>query len=715
MNKADNTAGTDTVFKNAQWIWHTDYNKPNVYLTFSDAINIKEISGVFKFYISVDTNYALYINDELAETGQYADFPEYKVYDELDITDRIIIGPNYFRIDCYHQGEDSSTHRCDIAGVIFRLSHNDETLLISSGNTDVMPFTQFSMGQTVEKVSGQLGYSFRYDSRNIPVATQNYKSSVVDKPVIFYPRPIEKLITGENAPSVLTVRGSFYDHVDENIARQMQYAALKFSEPNISQPLPSAEGLVINGTGADGTFAVIDLLKENTGFVSLDIDLPCDAQILIGWGEHLEDMRVRTYIGGRSFCASYFGRAGRNKFINPFLRLGLRYMQIHVYAPSFVLYYAGICPTIYPVTDKITFSCADNLHNKIYETSVYTLIMCMHEHYEDCPWREQALYSMDSRNQMLCGYYAFKEFRFVRASLKLMALSIRDDNMLELCAPARVSITIPSFTAIFLTQVYEYMQYSNDLEFAKELLPVLRRIADEFIRRIDAQIGLIACFQEARYWNFYEWQEGLSGSISGSITDEDITYDAPLNAFVSLGLRSFADILRAINMDKDAAYYDSKRLLLNKAVNKHFWNPDDGVYASYVKQDKIFHYCELTQSLIVISDICPEENIDAVLGALAGNKLISVTLSHSIFKYDALMRNPSRYARFVFNQIAEKWGYMLYNNATTFWETISGAADFGNAGSLCHGWSAIPIYFYFKYALGNDGDITGLYECKTDK
>lgn len=79
------------------------------------------------------------------------------------------------------------------------------------------------------------------------------------------------------------------------------------------------------------------------------------------------------------------------------------------------------------------------------------------------------------------------------------------------------------------------------------------------------------------------------------------------------------------------------------------------------------------------------------------------------------MRNPSRYARFVFNQIAEKWGYMLYNNATTFWETISGAADFGNAGSLCHGWSAIPIYFYFKYALGNDGDITGLYECKTDK
>ena len=43
---------------------------------------------------------------------------------------------------------------------------------------------------------------------------------------------------------------------------------------------------------------------------------------------------------------------------------------------------------------------------------------------------------------------------------------------------------------------------------------------------------------------------------------------------------------------------------------------------------------------------------------------------------------------------------MLYNGATSFWETIKGHADFGEAGSLCHGWSAIPIYFYQAYLLG---------------
>lgn len=36
---------------------------------------------------------------------------------------------------------------------------------------------------------------------------------------------------------------------------------------------------------------------------------------------------------------------------------------------------------------------------------------------------------------------------------------------------------------------------------------------------------------------------------------------------------------------------------------------------------------------------------------------------------------------------------MLDDGATTFWETELGADDFGGAGSLCHGWSAIPIYY----------------------
>jgi hypothetical protein len=37
---------------------------------------------------------------------------------------------------------------------------------------------------------------------------------------------------------------------------------------------------------------------------------------------------------------------------------------------------------------------------------------------------------------------------------------------------------------------------------------------------------------------------------------------------------------------------------------------------------------------------------------------------------------------------------MLEQGATSFWETAKGEADFSGAGSLCHGWSALPIYYY---------------------
>ena len=63
--------------------------------------------------------------------------------------------------------------------------------------------------------------------------------------------------------------------------------------------------------------------------------------------------------------------------------------------------------------------------------------------------------------------------------------------------------------------------------------------------------------------------------------------------------------------------------------------------------------------------------------------------------FDALLRtNRTKYAPIILDEIDRSYLYMLRNGATTFWETIQGEADFHNAGSLCHGWSAMPIYYY---------------------
>ena len=142
------------------------------------------------------------------------------------------------------------------------------------------------------------------------------------------------------------------------------------------------------------------------------------------------------------------------------------------------------------------------------------------------------------------------------------------------------------------------------------------------------------------------------------------------------------------------------------------------------KKRERFHLCQLANALAVCSGICPDDCIDGVLYNLAYNPgLLRATLSFSIFLYDALMKKPEKYARFVFEDAAKDYGYMLRRGATTFWETIRGGDDFGYAGSMCHGWSAVPIYLYFRYAAGivptepgvmtenpMDEKLTGIYE-----
>ena len=43
---------------------------------------------------------------------------------------------------------------------------------------------------------------------------------------------------------------------------------------------------------------------------------------------------------------------------------------------------------------------------------------------------------------------------------------------------------------------------------------------------------------------------------------------------------------------------------------------------------------------------------------------------------------------------------MVEKGATTLWETAKGADDFCKAGSLCHGWSSLPVYYQGAEILG---------------
>ena len=56
--------------------------------------------------------------------------------------------------------------------------------------------------------------------------------------------------------------------------------------------------------------------------------------------------------------------------------------------------------------------------------------------------------------------------------------------------------------------------------------------------------------------------------------------------------------------------------------------------------------------------------------------------------------DKEKYGDMILEDIENTYTPMIESGSTTVWETELGEADFQGAGSLCHGWSALPIYYY---------------------
>ena len=98
--------------------------------------------------------------------------------------------------------------------------------------------------------------------------------------------------------------------------------------------------------------------------------------------------------------------------------------------------------------------------------------------------------------------------------------------------------------------------------------------------------------------------------------------------------------------------------------------------------------------------IAADENFVYALsysGILSEISLSDGSVSESAFSVsdtlDLLSYGGNQYKDYILSDIRVKYSRMLNQGATTFWETEKGAADFDNAGSLCHGWSAMPVFY----------------------
>ena len=630
------------MFENSKWIWCNSSPGADEYGEFYSEFVYT--GGKLCLGISADSNYAAYLNGHLAAFGQYADFPYDKIYDVVDITEFAVFGKNQLAIVVWYYGIDTTqVYYKGNAALMFDLLSDGSSVCSSNENT--LSRMSHAYKNHIEKIiTPQIGHSFYYDATAqdewMNGALHDFSPSfVVTQDLPLRKRPCKKLYLD-------TPRKG------KEIKR--------FSDTDI----------------------LFDLGINEVGFLQIDTDSEVEQELLISYGEHIADGCVRRKIWVRDFSVQIKVKKGQTVYMNPFRRLGCKYLQITSEKPVKINSIA-IIPTLYPVKELPRPSLTKS-ENDIYDICVRTLRLCMHEHYEDCPWREQALYCMDSRNQMLTGYYAFGEYEFPRANLQLISKDNRADNQLSICYPINKDLVIPSFSLHYFTQCLEYYEYSGDVSLLSEVYPKLCSILKAFTDKMKNEGDVILPFKGM--WNFYEWSKGLDGH--GEYNPE--LPDLPINALLSIALQKMDRICEILGETSDFGSIAKK---LNRNINKIFFDTQNNLYFD---QPNTNRYSKLSNSLAIICGAASPTIAPCICDKLVdGDGLIELSLSMYAFFYDALiMCDKEKYKDVILRTIEEKYRPMIDYGVGTVWETELGEADFSNAGSLCHGWSAIPIYYY---------------------
>jgi hypothetical protein len=287
---------------------------------------------------------------------------------------------------------------------------------------------------------------------------------------------------------------------------------------------------------------------------------------------------------------------------------------------------------------------------------------------------------------MLAAYCAFDDFKFVRSNLSLISHGVREDGLLCICYPSGMDFPIPFFSLAYAIQLAEYVDRSGDVSILDETFDAVSRVMNTFISRIDGT-GLIDAFPYP-YWNFYEWTDGSVDVEHRSRTDPNEKrnkYDLILNCMFLHSLSHYKKLCAYKGVD--FAFDESK---MRSAIEETFYDAGKGLYKA-TTQGKPF-YTALGNSLAILCGLGKEALAENILHS---NCIIPITLSMSTFMYEALLKvNGQKYKQFILDDIDRKYLTMLKKGATTFWETEDGAAALCDTGTLCHGWSAMPIYYY---------------------
>ncbi len=446
--------------------------------------------------------------------------------------------------------------------------------------------------------------------------------------------------------------------------------------------LPTTEEQAYKYTISPANFFV-DFGKETFGYLKIK-KRSGKGKVRINYGESLEEANSGDCETSDEID---FANTTSEVYVNPASR-AFRYVNLkldkNITIDSVSVFYE------YLPEQKIgKFESSSEKLNKIWNVAAYTLELNTREFFLDGIKRDRWVWSGDATECYLMNYYLY----FDKEINKRTIIALRGKD------PVDTHInTILDYSFYWFNGIYDYYQYTGDIGFVKQIYPKMVTLMDFCINRRNPS-GFVEGLKDD--WVFIDWAKM---DKTGELSVEQILFCKALESTAY-----FSDLL---NDKENSKKYSDLSVNLKEKINTVFWSASKNCYMHSRKGNTIS------------PDITRYSNIFAVLYNYANSSQKS-SICKNVLMNDNILKITTPYMKFyelsaiaecgqydkVISDIENYWGGMLDMGATTFWESYNpeekGLQHYSNgypdrpfAKSLCHAWSASPIYLLGRYFLG---------------
>lgn len=336
-----------------------------------------------------------------------------------------------------------------------------------------------------------------------------------------------------------------------------------------------------------------------------------------------------------------------------------------------------------PLEYRGSFRCDEPVLNNVWDVAAYTFHLNCREFFLDGIKRDRWVWSADAYQSLFVNRYLFLDQDIEKRTLIALAGK----------SPFRVHInTIMDYTFFWFISLYEYYITYGDKKFIQEIYPQMDEIMEFCLNRTDAD-GFMR--GKKGDWIFIDWAEM---DKTGALAGEQILY--------AKAMESYGKICSLLGK-RDKGCSD-KADALQKAVFDKFYSEEKKVFIdSYESGNEV-----VTRQSNILAYLflpCSQEQKENIYQRVVLNDSVPQITTPYFKFYENQVHSLAGNTKLLEESIRQYYGSMLATGATTLYEeydpTMEGTEHYAMYGrpyekSLCHAWSASPIYLLGCFRMG---------------